>query len=728
MLSLIDLIQSIDNNSSLNEENVQKILSLEAFREHPELRPVHLQQLVELCCDPQKKLAVVISIINYVSNETTRFTDLVDSTLLIQFASLDIILAEYIFSNDFCLDVFRKNVDSFPNYFLHLCENQTLFSYTLLRRHADKHNELIDSLKKCHGHRSLCSQILSYCDNIPHKEIDSGITSYVYDNFAQEFDLIRGDDAKNNLLLIARSKTRAHHLLQNILINKITVDRFPDISYVDMIDVVKIHNDLCYLIINHLLVKIDEVTANGSGFTQLTESLNLIQELLPLLESSVNKENEPLSKLALAKLLFRGITSEGQQTDNALSLCTEIFESHDKGRYHIEACRLLLQFADAYSYGAEYVEKTIQKYSKQAIALYQFLANKASDKGIQSEAGNILTSTEFILSLDGSCDAEYLFAKYMQAKRTEKPILSNYRGLRDYNDRRMIQYYNDNLYYPTLKDRLANLVGNILAADIVNPSIFLKIAKKCTENKLESNAVKLLLSIGKNNKGVSSSLCSEYAKISYELAVKLISQGDFNQAISLLRCVPKNSFDYACSQKFLQFADITLLTQSDLQESQTLSRIEIIQILQYYYEDAYHAANESLRLEAEIDNGYHSNCAESIQSCKNLLVDLEKLLLNLQQELVSLQHPTLNIPKLWNGNLRQALPEALKREIISTPTLRDASLKTVDFMQYSAKGLQKFGLNAQNKFPATRWTKTDNDDWQKVTDIDMTDHLKSAKK
>jgi hypothetical protein len=379
---------------------------------------------------------------------------------------------------------------------------------------------------------------------------------------------------------------------------------------------------------------------------------------------------------------------------------------------------------------SEYVETKIQKDSMQAIALYHFLASNASSKDIQSEANNILTSTKFVLSLDESCDTESLLTKYIQVKRTEKPTLSNSNSiaLKDNDIRKIIQYYKDNLYYPTLKNRLALLVGSILAANVVSPSIYLKIAKKCAENKLESSTVKLLLSIGKNNKGVPLSLCNEYAKISYELAVKLISQGDFNQAISLLRCVPQNSSHYASSKNFLQFANTTLLSQSNLQESQALSRIEIIQILQYYYEDAYYAANESLQMVAEIfDDVYSSGFKESIQDCKNLLLDLEKILLNLHQELVSLQSPNLNLPTVWNENLRQALPEPLKKEIIFAPRLRDASLKTIDSTRHSAKGLQKFGLNAQNKLPATRWTKTDND-WQRVTDIDMTDHLKSAKK
>jgi hypothetical protein len=322
MLSLIDIIQSIDNSSPLNEENAQQILCLEAFREHPELQPSHLQQLVDLCNDLQKKNAIINSSIHYASaTDTTHFSKLVDCTLLIEFASINKILAEYIFSDNFCLNLFHKDIKNFPRYFLKLCENQTDFAYELIWKYSDEENELLNSLKNCPDSRSVLSQILSYYDNLSSKLQDS-IGFSVYHIFAKQNDLLLGDDAKDNLLIMARSKTRANSLLDIILANKIdNTDRFQNISYLEIKKVIMIHNDLCYVVIEHLLKKSDVLRSMNIITARILQEncLTILEMFLPFLEKSANSGHD-LSKLALAKLLFMGITSKGQEIEDAISL------------------------------------------------------------------------------------------------------------------------------------------------------------------------------------------------------------------------------------------------------------------------------------------------------------------------------------------------------------------------------------------------------------------------
>jgi hypothetical protein len=686
MLSLIAINQSVDNSSPLSEENARQILDLEAFREHPELQADHLQQLVDLCEDPQKKIDIVNSIINHASaSDTTHFSKLVDCTQLIEFSSKNKILAEYIFSNVFCLNLFHEDIENFPDYFLKLCENQTDFSYELIRRYDGENNELLNSLRNCLDCRSVLSQILSYYDNLSSKMQDS-IGFYVYHIFAKQNDLLLGYDAKDNLLIMARSKTRANNLLDIILANKIgDTDRFQDISYHEIEKVVTMHNDLCYMVIEHLLKRINLLRSTKTITTQVSQEncLTMLEIFLPFLKESANKGHE-LSKLTLAKLLFMGITSKGQKTEDAVSLGMDIVENSNSKDSKTIACHLLLEFANACSYGTDYESNKIMKNSMQAIAVYNFLLNKAS-RDVVELTENISNSVKFIFSLDKNCNAEILFAKYAYVCRTGKPHLSPRKSLVDDNNEKMIQHHKDNLCYPIIKYRLALLVDTALVADGVNPSIYLGIAEKCIENNWHSIAAKLLLSISKN---VSSSLCHDYGKISYGLGLQLISQGDFGQAVSLLQRIPQNSLCYTLAKNFLQFANPTLLTQQDLQENQQLSKIEIIKILQRYYDDAYDTVRGSLQMVSSIPHEYHSACQKNVEDCNYILFKLEKIT-NLYQEHLSLQHPINNI----------------------------------DSAEYSVKDWQKFSFKAENELPATKGIKKDNQG-HKVTDSDVTDDQK----
>jgi hypothetical protein len=618
MINLINIIQPIYNDYPLNEENVQQILNLEAFREHPELQPSHLEQLVDLCEGYQKKVQIITSIINHASaNEKTHFSKLVDGQQLIEFASKDKTLAEYIFSNAFCLDLFRKDIKSFPIYFLKLCQNQTDFAYNLIRKFKDNDNMLFDSLKNCSDHRSVHSQILSYYDNLS-RDTENSIGFYIHHEFADQLNLITGHDAKNNFLVITRSKKRAKNLLENIFFLN-DKDQFTDISFSEIIDVVKMHNELSCLVIERLSGRMNHLEKNRekANYSDASnETLHRIQTLLPFLENSANNGDKS-SKLILAELLFKGITSKGQQIDDAVSLCKEILENSNSENFYLGGVYdLLLKCADAYSYGVGYEENKIKKDSG-AIALYQFLANRASNDDHKS-------------------------------------------------------------------------------------SLYLDIAKKCMENNLHSFAANLLLFI--NKEAYDPDYYEYYTHISFELAVKLISQDDFNQGASLLQSIP-----------FINQS----LTQQNSQEIKQLSRIAGIQNLLHYYTNAFNAVKESLQTKMFCEE------KNDIKDCQNTLYELGKMIKHLDQEFFSrLKETYYNLPKFWTEDLPIHLPATLKQEIVLKYKLKN-TLKTIDSTQYSdsVKGLQRFYFKAENKSPATKWTKNDNK-WQKVTD-DVTNHQQS---
>jgi hypothetical protein len=712
MLNLDNIIQSVAENIPLNQEHAKEILSLEAFREHVELLPRHLQELIVLCTNPQHKLDIVAAMVGYVAvDASSRFSKLIDTVLLTDLACIDATLANYIFSNNFCLDLFLNDIHSFPTYFLKLCEFQTDTAYAFpLPPFNIKSLGLHSFLNTCPGYRSIQSQIISYADNL---SVNSGRNFFEMWIHLNGDSLISGDDGKENFAILIRSKICADHLALNLLHQKtFEHDIHSNISYADIINIAKMHNDLAQRIIEHFIKKIFAKN-NNSNLLNIDEVRGYIETLLPYLENAANRGYE-LSQLALAKLLFMGITSKGQALEEAQSTCLEIFGKNSINESK-KAASNLLWFADLYSQGADYVTSKIEKDIEQALAIYQFLSDKASDD-VKERAIQKLNNISLLLEVNNS-NSEFLFNKYINMKRPNWPSLLTYQGMEENNKKKLIQYYQENFQYSQLKYQLALWVGNIINEQAIAPNtvgIYLDIAKKCMGNNLQTIAVKLLLRI---NNQVSTSLANNYAEISYDLFLQLIGTGNFSQAVALLRCIPRNSSHYVRAQKYLQFANPEF-RKNDLHSDQQLSKKEIIQICQVYYEDAYLALEQSLQMCSDMYLYHHTACINEITNCKNIQEELTKIMNNCNQELLSLSHGHIDPEKkrttFWSESSRQSLPIDLKDEILSKHKLLDASLRTDSIKPLSVASLRKFGFKAANKLPASKWIQRNNDEWNKV--------------
>lgn len=697
-------MQSVPETNN-DQQNVYEIIDLLALNEFKEkLTMNELINTINFCTTSEAKIKILQNILDHFESSAkgSHFASLVTPVFLSEIARKDRKLTRYIFSHNICLDIFLEDKSSFPTYVLYICETQTSEIYAIIYNsfRNPKSLELFNYLRTYPGSRNTMSQLLSYYDQYfsrKRKPTGKPYGSNLYDYYADERSLIDGDDGLTNFKIISKSKKRSAHLLRIILFIKFPENKYPNISLESLFDVIKVHNELCYILFDKIFVNFNSVNVTNQNVT------GIIRELIPIVKKEAATDNIN-AKLSFTKLVFTGFDDITADTDSAINMICEILENTTpKDDIHLKAYQVLKSFADALQLG-HYHGHSIARDLYKANVWYQFIAFKAPTSDVKKEANAVFEKPSFIFKLGQELLKGFAFenaySAFSQVRKPEEPNISTSYGLEEFNRKKMVKYTKDVLYFAQVIAHQAQLLSDALENPKITPLISLDLAAKCVDEKKYNIAFNLLMRMHEEIKLAEHNVQENYNKLCYELAIKEIETRHPIEAFVLFSKIPESSSFFNQANYFLLFADSRWQRNLDAKQM-IISKEECLEIKIKVLEVAYLSLSEALNNQDCIPYFGGHVCKKIFEETKKLFQDITMLIKCLQQE------------------LRKKRGEDVKTNgwIISTPTL-NAELKNEieNSKNPTTSGLKKFGfIRKPTTTTSLKWNLDSSGGWHKIT-------------